>query len=358
MTTTPQPTVEPVKLRQPETLADAIAFYLTSRGSKSPHTLKAYRSDLAILAENVAALFGKPADQIPLADAMTQSVVQTAFNKFCLPDERSPRSKSSVNRGFSTFNTFSTYLVKHGWIDTNPMQLIEREEQRGTPPPPPKAIEQDDLERMLFQLATPDPDDPNAWRERDLALILAGVLTGMRASELIALNVGSFTPIGSQPDARTIEVFGKGGKYRVLTAEPDLVRVFEMYLESRAARWPDQIPQSRRRRRSVWDKFPPDAPFFVGAKGDRITRGTLQYRTQRAFKRAGIAQTPGANTHRLRHSFAIYLADNSVPVHTLAALLGHSTLHTAMRYLEASGKATREAASRNPIYAATHRIFE
>lgn len=334
----------------PPAFVDAIDLYLSSTIGRSEHTIKAYRSDLALIAAYVAEHLGTPVADITVTQALSQEVIQAAFARFRAPGDRAPRSYASVSRCWSTCNGLCTYLVRRGMIDTNPMALIERRAHHTPPPAPPKAIDHDDLERMLFQLATPDPDDPHNWRERDLAIILAGALTGMRASELIGLNMSSFSPVGKNSSALSIQVLGKGNKYRILTAEKELVEVFELYLASRAARFPESIPRSRRHRRSLWDRFGDDAPFFVGSSGGRITRGTLQYRTQRAFKRAGITRTPGANTHRLRHSFAIYLADQSVPVHTLAQLLGHSTLNTAMRYLEASGKATRAATSVNPVY--------
>jgi hypothetical protein len=53
-------------------------------------------------------------------------------------------------------------------------------------------------------------------------------------------------------------------------------------------------------------RWPSAAPLFVGADGERITRGTLQYRVLRAFRRAGIDadRARGALVHGLRHTFA------------------------------------------------------
>jgi len=65
----------------------------------------------------------------------------------------------------------------------------------------------------------------------------------------------------------------------------------------------------------------PTAPLFVGAGGNRITRGTLQYRALRAFRRAGIdaERADGALVHGLRHTFATEL-DAEVSVYTLMRL--------------------------------------
>jgi integrase len=69
-------------------------------------------------------------------------------------------------------------------------------------------------------------------------------------------------------------------------------------------------------------RWPSAAPLFVGAEGERITRGTLQYRVPRAFRRAGIDadRARGALVHGLRHTFATELANADVNVYTLMKL--------------------------------------
>jgi len=65
--------------------------------------------------------------------------------------------------------------------------------------------------------------------------------------------------------------------------------------------------------------------------GERISRGTLQYR---AFRRAGIDadRARGALVHGLRHTFATELANSDVTVYTLMKLLGHESMATSQRY--------------------------
>ena len=83
--------------------------------------------------------------------------------------------------------------------------------------------------------------------------------------------------------------------------------------------------------------WPSTAPLFVGADGERITRGTLQYRMLRAFRRAGIDadRARGALVHGLRHTFATELANADVSVYTLMKLLGHESMVTSQRYVTA-----------------------
>jgi integrase len=66
-----------------------------------------------------------------------------------------------------------------------------------------------------------------------------------------------------------------------------------------------------------------------GADGNRITRGTLQYRILRASKTAGLngERPSGALVHGLRHTFATELANANVSVYTLMKLLRHVHPH-------------------------------
>ena len=114
------------------------------------------------------------------------------------------------------------------------------------------------------------------------------------------------------------------GKDRRVPIESVLVEALERYLDGRATRFPG----TAKRRSSPGGgmaAWPTAASLFVGADGDRITRGTLQYRVLRAFRRAGINadRARGALVHGLRHTFATELANADVSVYALTKLLGH-----------------------------------
>jgi integrase/recombinase XerC len=153
------------------------------------------------------------------------------------------------------------------------------------------------------------------------------------------------------PRAGVIHVRGKRGKDRRIPIEPALVQVLERYLDSRAARF----PAAAKRRSSPGGgltAWPQAAPLFVGADGERISRGTLQYRVLRAFRRGGIDadRAHGALVHGLRHTFATELANADVSVYTLMKLLGHESMVTSQRYVTAAGTETRSAAAQNTLY--------
>lgn len=330
----------------PLPLNSAFDEYMAYKSDVSEATAKAYRNDYVNLCGLIARNLRIEPGQLTVEHLRDKTVLWTAFGA-----QFKNRPASSRQRAWSTWNGLCEFMVNQDYLSANPMRSV-RKHSSGAPPPPPKSIEGPDVFRLLTQLAMPNDDDPNGWRERDLALVLSGLLLGLRTGDMINLNIGDFTARHDEPGAMTIRLLGKGSKYRHATAEPELTQILEKYLASRAKRLPDTVPDGRRKKRNPWRRFGPEQPLFVGADGQRITRGTIQYRVKRAYARAGITPTPGANTHRLRHTFAIQLAESGVPVHVLMSLLGHSSMASTQKYLEASGAATREAARSNPLYAA------
>jgi integrase/recombinase XerC len=86
--------------------------------------------------------------------------------------------------------------------------------------------------------------------------------------------------------------------------EAELLSVIEDYLDSWAGRLPATLKSFTGKGLSRWAA---NTPLFVGRGGQRITRGTIQSRVRRAFRRAGPDAQPvrGALVHgveaHLRH---------------------------------------------------------
>ena len=147
-----------------------------------------------------------------------------------------------------------------------------------------------------------------ATRARDRAIVLTLLDTGMRASELCALQIRD---VDLKTGAAQIR-HGKGDKGRTV------------YLGNLA-------------RESVWKYVTkrkdtrPDDPLFETSKHQALERNALRKMLGTMGDRAEIVEhvTP----HRLRHTFAITYLRNGGDVYTLQRLLGHSTMDMVKRYL-------------------------
>ena len=162
-----------------------------------------------------------------------------------------------------------TFLYTAELIAANPMPMVGWPKLARTLP---KALPADAVAALLGALhADQVPRRRADWMQRDRALILTALLAGLRADELLRANVGD---LRRSDDAAVIHVRGKGGKDRRIPIEPALVQVLERYLDGRATRF----PATAKRRSSPGGglaAWPSAAPLFVGADGERITRGAL-----------------------------------------------------------------------------------
>jgi integrase/recombinase XerD len=144
------------------------------------------------------------------------------------------------------------------------------------------------------------------FAERNTAIILLLLDTGLRASELTTANISS-VDLRSQ----NIKVLGKGKKERRVPFSARTGKVIWRYLTSR-------------------DDQNEDAPLFLSSGGRRLTRNELANTLIRAGRRAGVT---GTHPHRFRHTFAINYLRNGGDVYSLQAILGHSTMEMVRRYL-------------------------
>lgn len=310
----------------PMPLAEAIAEFLRSRAAlkQSANTLAAYRRDL----DGVGALLARQAGyettgQLGL-DRVTGRALRAAFAAYA-----EPRAASSIGRAWSVWNQFFTFLVADELAPGNPMGSVGRPK---APHRYPKPLRGEDTPERLLETAAAPADKTRRrapWPERDFAVLAVLLCAGLRSSELLELTVAS---LGGRAGERIVTVRGKGGKERAVPVEPELEAVIEEYLASRAAR-----RGGREASRAE--------PLFVGADGERLGRGALQYLVSRAYREAGVAgQVPtGASVHALRHTFATRLAEDGASAVEIMRLLGHASLTTSQNYIDATAREQRAA---------------
>jgi integrase/recombinase XerD len=149
---------------------------------------------------------------------------------------------------------------------------------------------------------------------RDQAIILTLLDTGLRATELCSLTVEDVDLKTGKVNIRHgIGGGAKGGKGRVT------------YLGKVA-------------RKSVWrylatreDGSDPKAPLFISAGVRPFTRDSLRILIRRLGERAGLTHV---HPHKFRHTFAILSLRSGGDVFTLQSLLGHGSLDMVRHYAQ------------------------
>ena len=179
-----------------------------------------------------------------------------------------------------------------------------------TPPKPRQ--ESDWLTREEFAALLDAAEHPARRRsglvERDQLVLLTLAMTGLRRSELIALDWRDVTLDGPRPSLLVRQ--GKGGRPRRQPLPAELAR--------RLSRW------RAKREASASD------PVFCGLGGARLQPTILAGIIHRTATRAGIDKHVTA--HTLRHTAATWLRQATGDTRLVAEYLGHADLSTVARY--------------------------
>lgn len=158
--------------------------------------------------------------------------------------------------------------------------------------------------------------------ERDKAIVLTFVDTGIRASELCNLTIADY----DQKRGRFHIKHGKGDKGRFVVAGNRTQKALWRYLSTRP-------------------KAKPREPLFA-TRGGALNRTSLYHMIRRFGDRAGVGN---AHPHRFRHTFAITFLRNGGNVKQLQELLGHESMEMVMHYVKLAEQDLEEAARHSPV---------
>jgi len=164
-----------------------------------------------------------------------------------------------------------------------------------------KGVDPMDIEKMLSAC-----DTINAVRDRAILMFLFD--TGVRGSELTALNYGDI-------DLHTGSVIirhGKGDKYRVVFMGKKTLKQMRRYVNT--------LP-----------KLEADDPLFQSQTHERLTFWGLRMMVVHRAKDAGLPKPPGL--HDFRRAFARQCLKNGMDLISVSRLLGHSNVAVTQRYI-------------------------
>ena len=169
-------------------------------------------------------------------------------------------------------------------------------------------------------------------QERDYCILVCLLTTGLRASELVNLDVDSFNSDGQ------FRVFGKGHKERLLTMNDDFMDALYDYLPVR-----EEII-AKVKEQGTW-KPDEDALFLGSLKGGRITVRSVEMILEKYLAISGL-QGKGYTPHKLRHTYATRLMDQGVAMPEIQKILGHEKLDTTEIYTHVTDSSVRDTMSR------------
>lgn len=216
------------------------------------------------------------------------------------------RAPSSVARAASAIRAFFRYLaVELREIDTDPAAHIRMPK---TERKVPRILTAEETARLL---EAPNDDDPYGMRDR--AILELVYATGIRAGELIGLDIDHVNP-----DLGYVRCSGADGRERFIPLGRAAAEALRRYLSGgrpKLAR-PDK----------------PESALFLGRRGTRLTRQSFWKIVKKYAAASGI--DGGVHPHALRHSFAAHLIEGGADLRAVQEMLGHKDMAATQRYVK------------------------
>src|SRR5436190_1990567 len=194
-------------------LEEFLQFLRLNRNA-SPHTVRAYRSDLTQFLAHAADLAGTtPA-------ALTASALdRPAIRGFLAELHRQGQSRATAARKLAAARTFLRYLRREGVIDGDPGALVATPKRELRIP---AHLSEEEMETLVGSPA----DSPLGRRDR--AILETFYASGLRVSELVGLDLDDVNL-----SARMVRVLGKGGKQRLVPFNTSAAGAIRVYLKDR-----------------------------------------------------------------------------------------------------------------------------
>jgi site-specific recombinase XerD len=301
----------------PVAFAEALREYerhLRAERGLSPHTLRAYLGDITDLLWYAAR-----------AGASGVSDLDVHLVREWLAGQHGRGlSRATLARRTAAVRTFTRYAHRSGLLEPDPGLLLGTPKQERTLP---KVLRQDEAAAVLdgIRPARSDPHDARAADGasatlRDRAVLELLYATGIRVSELCGLDIDDL-----DREHRTVRVFGKGAKERVVPMGAPAVRAIEDWL-------------LRGRPALATERSGP--ALFLGARGGRL-HPTSARRIVHAWVAA--ANVPDVGPHGVRHSTATHLLEGGADLRSVQEMLGHASLQTTQLYTHVSAERLTQA---------------
>ncbi|MBN9735214.1 MULTISPECIES: tyrosine-type recombinase/integrase [unclassified Pseudonocardia] len=270
---------------------DAFTGHLRHERGRSPHTVRAYRSDLTDLLRDLPALAALDLDHLRRALTATHSA---------------GAGRATVARRTAAARTFCAWAVRTGRLDRDPAARLGSPRAGTVLPEVPAADETAAVLDAAISGATEDA--PEALR--DLLVLELLYATGIRVAELCGLDLDRVDEA-----SRTLRVRGKGDRERTVVFGVPAARALRRWLE--------------RGRPALATPASPPA-VLLGVRG-----GRLDARVARTVVHRAMRAVPGATDvgpHGLRHAAATHLLEGGADLRYVQELLGHATLSTTQLY--------------------------
>ncbi len=274
--------------------------YLVSEKKYSKNTLAAYRNDLGQLADYVKSQGSGSSSGFP--ESKLNAQILSGYLQSLRVRKYTP---STVARKIAASKSFLKFMVKRGKLRSD---LAPNLASPQVSKPLPRPLSVTEVRRLLSEPAKQSTVDA----KRDKTMLELLYATGLRASELMALNVRDV-----DIKRNTVRCLGQGSKIRVVPIDVPVSRLVKEYID--AVR-PELLNDEK------------ETALFLNRRGERLTRQGFWQIVQGYADRVGLR---GKVTPRsLRHSFAAHKLKSGADLQSVQELLGHAHISTTRAYTQ------------------------
>lgn len=266
--------------------------YLQIEKNASPHTIKNYMKDIQVFFT-----FMESIGVLSLAELDYLNVRQ--FLAFL---NQQKYSRKTISRKLSSLRSFFRFLIRENHLEKNPFLMVS------TPKSEKKLPEFMYPEEVLELLQLPDLNKNLGIRDR--AILEVFYASGMRVSELVALNIESI-----DLDMGTALVFGKGAKERYVPLGRYSIEALQNYLE-------------KARPKFILNRQ--EKALFLNKNGSRLSDRSIRRMVDKYVQHLSFQKK--ISPHTIRHTFATHLLNAGADLRSVQELLGHVNISTTQIY--------------------------
>lgn len=287
---------------------DYLTVYLPKQRGASPNTVKAYKEALNSYIDH------KASQGVPLKSISFKCISRESVDEFLDWLEREKGySISSRNQRLAAIKSFLKYSSER---DKTQMALYLEVaaimKKKDT-----KTCEIEFFSEAALEAILSQPDQNSRKGKRDLLFMILLYDTGARVQEILDLKLRDVCLDGKSP---FVTVTGKGNKMRTIPIMDKTCKHISAYLKIYHP-----------------SKNPEDHLFYIERKGKRTQMSADnvgKFITKYGKKASAVSNDVPEHwyPHLFRHSRAVHLYRNGMPLALVAEWLGHSKMDTTRQY--------------------------
>jgi integrase/recombinase XerD len=209
------------------------------------------------------------------------NITQRDVQDYILFLEDRGKSPITTDKILGVIRTFAKYLKR-------PDITFDIKIKQGSKKDEIETLSKEECESLLSEVRESE-------NERNIAIVYMLLHTGIRVSELCALNIADI-----DLETKQVRVSDTHGEQRIIPLSEEVVHSLSDYMEA----------------------IQPQESLFVSKTNERLTERSVQY----MLKKFHI------NAQKLRHTFCQHLIDQGVSLEIVSKLAGHRDINVTKRY--------------------------